>query len=435
MQFEKSRALFEEACEVIPGGISSNVRQDWEPFPLFYERGQGSHVWDADGNEFIDYVLARGPLLYGHSPTRILEAMFDQYRRGIMFAGQHELEIRAAKKICDLVPCAEMVRFGQTGSDAVHAALRLARAHTGRTKILRFEGQYHGWFDSMSWSFAPPLDQAGPRENPVAVSGTLGQPLTDGEHLRMLPWNDLELVEKTFKREGHTIAAVISEPIMCNFGGIEPRPGFLQGLREITQRHGALFILDEVITGFRVAVGGCQELYGVTPDLATFAKALGGGVVVSALAGSKETMKLFGEKKTVHAGTYNANPPTLAAVMEALEMVSENGGSLLKQTHARCERLAEGIRGLARESGKPVAVRGRVPAIHVSFLRDTSVEAVDYRTAVGVTDGARTRQLFVELQERGVRVTPGGLWFMSTAHTDEDVDRTLDAVADTLKSI
>ncbi|HQH72172.1 MAG TPA: aminotransferase class III-fold pyridoxal phosphate-dependent enzyme, partial [bacterium] len=283
MKTDKSQQLLERSRRVIPGGISSNVRANWEPFPLFYERGEGSRVWDADGNEYIDYVLGRGPLLLGHSPRAVIEAVNKQFQKGLMYAGQTELEIQAAEKICELVPGAEMVRFASSGSESVHAALRLARAVTGRKKILRFEGHYHGWFDNIAWNFAPPLDSSNPRESPKLFPSSAGQCPEDGANLLVLPWNDLELVKRLFDQRGNEIAGVITEPIMCNAGAIEPRPDFLAGLRDLCNQHGSLLIFDEVITGFRVALGGAQALYQVTPDLSVFAKAMGGGVCVSAL--------------------------------------------------------------------------------------------------------------------------------------------------------
>ncbi|HYF01302.1 MAG TPA: aspartate aminotransferase family protein, partial [Planctomycetota bacterium] len=277
MNHEKSKALYERSRRVIPGGVSSNIRARWKPFPLFYSHGRGSRIWDVDGHEYIDYVLGRGPLLLGHSPEPVIEAVKRQLDRGLMYAGQHELEIEVAEAVSRMVPCAERVRFSNSGSEAVHMALRLARAATGRVKHVRFEGHYHGWFDNVFYSYAPTLEDAGPRESPRAVPVSKGQPPSDAENVIVLPWNDLALVEKTFREHGPDIAALITEPVMCNSGGILPKPGYLEGLRRLCTRHGVVLIFDEVITGFRVSPGGAQTLFGVTPDLATFAKAVAGG--------------------------------------------------------------------------------------------------------------------------------------------------------------
>jgi glutamate-1-semialdehyde 2,1-aminomutase len=432
MHFDKSHELYERACKTTPGGIHSNVRANWQPHPMFYARGEGSHVWDADGNEFIDYVLGRGPLLLGHSPGPVLEAVKRQLDVGLMYAGQHLLEIEAAERFCAIVPCAEMVRFSSSGSEAVAVAIRLARAVTGRTKILRFEGHYHGWFDNQFWSYAPPLDQAGPRENPKPIPATRGQSPADAEHLVIRPWNDLALVEGAFKQHPGQIAAVLTEPIMCNTGGIMPRTGYLEGLRELCSRHGALLIFDEVITGFRVSLGGAQELLGVTPDLATFAKGMSAGFPVSAIAGKCEYLTLFGDFSVVHAGTYNSNAPCMAATVAALDMLAADGGAALKRAHGMGQQLMEGIVEIGGKAGKNVRVRGTPAAFFVSF--NDREEIVDYRTSLSRDRDAYTR-FWLALQDRGIRVIPDGLWFVSTAHTQNDVDRTLDAVGEAMKRV
>jgi glutamate-1-semialdehyde 2,1-aminomutase len=432
MRFDRSRELYERACRTTPGGIHSNVRKIWKPVPMFYDRGRGSHVWDVDGNEYIDYVLARGPLLLGHSPQAVLDAVKAQMDRGLMYAGQHELEIETSELFCKLVPCAEMVRFSSSGSEAVHAAIRLARAVTGRCKVLRFEGHYHGWLDNMFWNYAPPMDRIGPREEPAAWPQSRGQSPEDGRHLVIRPWNDSAMVEEAFERHGDEIAAVITEPIMCNSGGIMPVKGFLEGLRKLCDAHGALLIFDEIITGFRVSLGGAQEYLGVTPDLATFAKGMAGGFPVSAVAGQRAHMEAFGDLSVAHSGTYNSNGPCAAASVAAMRMLSADDGEVLKLAHARGARLMEGIREAGRASGKDVHVRGVPTVFHVSF--NDPVEIVDYRS-FAQRDTQAYERFWSALQERGVRSVPGGLWFVSTAHTEQDVDQTLAAVSEAIKEV
>ncbi len=432
MRFDHSRALYERACRTCPGGIHSNVRAHWVPQPMYYDRGRGSHVWDADGNEFIDYVLARGPLLLGHSPAGVLEAVRKQLDRGLMYAGQHLLEIEAAEKFCSMVPCAEMVRFSNSGSEAVQGAMRLARGVTGRRKVLRFEGHYHGWFDNEMWSAAPALDAAGPRESPRAIPGSKGQVPSDADNLVVRPWNDLCLVEAAFNRHRGEIAAILTEPIMCNCGGIMPEPGFLEGLRELCTRDGALLIFDEVITGFRVSLGGAQQHFGVTPDVATFAKGMAGGFPVSAVAGKQEYLRAFGDLSISHAGTYNGNAPCMAATLAALTTLGADNGALLEHAHDMGHELMRGIEHLARKAGKDVHVRGFPTAFFVSF--NDRERIVDYRTSLGRDREAYAR-FWLALQERGVRTLPEGLWFVSTAHTQEDVDQTLRAVAEAVKEV
>ncbi|MBN1492389.1 MAG: aspartate aminotransferase family protein [Phycisphaerae bacterium] len=421
MKFDRSKALMVRAAKVVPGGISSNVRANWFPHPMFYERGRGARVWDVDGNEFVDYVLARGPLLLGHSPKRVLDAVHKQIDTGLMYAGQCELAVQVAERICELVPCAEMVRFSNSGSEAVHAAWRLARAATGRRKIIRFEGHYHGWYDSQIWNTAPPLAAAGPREAPLPVPATKGQVASDAENMVVLPWNDLDLLRQTLESQGSEIAGLITEPIMCNQGGLMPRPGYLEGMRELCTKYGVVLIFDEVITGFRVALGGAQARFGVTPDLATFAKGMGGGFPVSALAGKREFMQLIGPGGVLHAGTYNSNPPCMAAALAALETLSADDGAALKGMAQRGRRLREGIRH--RVPG--VVIRGVDEIFHLSFGSDP--DAGDYRDQL-TRDTEKYRRFVLGLQEHGVRVVPDGIWFLTTALTDEDVDDTLAAV-------
>lgn len=429
MNFEKSKQMWERASRTCPGGIHSNVRKAWQPHPMFYDHGQGSHVWDVDGNEFVDYVLARGPLLLGHSPKPVLDAVKKQLDRGLMYAGQNELEIEASEKFCSLVPCADMVRFSGSGSEATHGAMRLARGYTGRTKILRFEGHYHGWFDIQMWNFAPPLDKAGSREACVPIPATKGQ--NPHEDLVVCPWNDLKLVEQAFAKNPGQIAGVITEAVMCNTGAIMPKPGFLEGLRELCTKNGALLIFDEVITGFRVSLGGAQQHFGVTPDVATFAKGMAGGFPVSAIAGKKQYMQAFGDLSITHAGTYNSGAPYMAATLATLNMLSADGGAALEHAHAMGRRLMEGIREAGKRAGKDVHVRGVGTAFHVSF--NDKEEIVDYRTSLG-KDAAAYDRFWLALQERGIRAIPGGLWFVSTAHIEADVEKTLAAVDEAMKA-
>jgi glutamate-1-semialdehyde 2,1-aminomutase len=429
-RYIRSRALYERASRVIPGGISSNIRKNWEPFPLFYARGEGSRIWDEDGNEYIDYVLARGPLLLGHSPRRVLDAVKAQLEVGLMYAGQSRLEVEAAERICALVPCAEMTRFSNSGSEAVQAAWRLARGVTGKPKIVRFEGQYHGWFDSQIWSMAPPLEQAGPRENPVPVVTSGGVPTEEGENLIILPWNDVELLRRTLEARSHEIALVCTEPVMCNNGAIRPLPGYLETMRELCTKHGVLLMFDEVITGFRLSIGGAQQRLGVIPDLATFAKGVAAGFTVSALAGKRAIMERFGDLSVLHAGTYNANPPCMAAVLAALDELTANNGAVYTQIEARGQRLMDGILEAGQRHNKPVSVRGFPAAFSVTFGQQEPV--TDYRSFLK-RDIPMQRRYFELLQERGVRTTPDQLNFVSAAHTEEDIEQTLAAVDEVMR--
>ncbi len=424
MHLNRSSELLERAKHVVAGGVNSNVRLLALPQPIFFSEGHGSRIRDVDGNEYIDYVLGQGPLIHGHGNPRLLAAARESMERGMMFAGQHEGEIELAEAICRLVPAAERVRIGSSGSEMVQAAFRLARAATGRQKIVKFEGHYHGWFDNVLVSVAPPLSAAGPREAPHAVATSKGQNPQSLDELIVLPWNDTELLEKTLRARASEIAAVITEPIMNNVGCILPREGYLERMRELCTELGIVLIFDEVITGFRVAPGGAQHLLGVTPDLCTFGKAMAGGFPVAALAGKAELMELFTQGVN-HSGTYNANLLVVGASLACLQLLNEDDGAAYRQLFAHGERLREGIREIAASCETPVQVQGVGPVFHLAF-HDTPLR--EYRDSVGM-DVPRYHRLVRRLMERGVRCIERGLWYVSTAHTDADIDQTLDVLA------
>jgi glutamate-1-semialdehyde 2,1-aminomutase len=310
--YRKTIAAYDEACQVLAGGVSSNFRMGGQPAPLFFERAEGPYLYDVDGNRYVDYVLGMGPCILGHAPREVVDAVATTLNLGQLYAGQHRLEVDLARKVQEMVPCAELVRFAGSGSEVVQAAFRLARAYTGRSKIVRFEGHYHGWIDTALISPRATEEELGSYEAPNTVPGSRGQVRSALEDLIVLPWNDLEVLRRTLERHAGEIAGVIMEPILCNTGVILPRPGYLEGVRDLTARLGIVLIFDEVITGFRVALGGAQARLGVTPDLATYAKAIANGFPLAAVAGRREIMDLLNQG-VVHGGTYNASPATAAA--------------------------------------------------------------------------------------------------------------------------
>jgi len=438
MQHDASRALHERACKVIPGGVSSIVRANAEPHPLYFTHGKGGRVWDADGNAYIDFVLGQGPMLLGHSPFPVVQAIRHQASLGLGFGGQTEWEVRAAELIVQLVPCAEMVRFNTTGSEAVHAALRLARAATGRKKVLRFEGHYHGWLDTIAWCPPRRNEELGPPGNPVMRPSSRGQSPEDAANLVVTPWNDSALTEAVFQREGDALAAVICDPFACAAGLIPADKEFLQQLRTLCDAHGVVLIFDEVITGFRVHIGGAQALYGVTPDLAVFAKALGGGIATAAVAGKADIMRLYGDGTVVHAGTYNANPLAMAAVTAALEALSKDDAALLALAHARGQQLQDGLRAIAADLGLRMDIRmdiRGVPAcFSTTFLPNDAEPVTDFRTSLQ-NDAALLERFWRDMHHRGVHITAFGIWFLSTAHTEQDIEETLDAASKSLRAL
>ena len=425
--FSNSEQLYARAKDHLAGGVSSNFRYAGygeSPVPLFYRGGAGSHLTDVDGNRYIDYALANGPIILGHAPAPVLEAVQQTLAMGQLFAGQHELELALAQRFCELVPCAERVRFASSGTEAVQAALRLARAHTGRTKIIKFEGHYHGWLDNIFMSVAPSPNEAGPESAPVAVSHTPGQTESALGDVIVLPWNDIDLFASTIREHAGDIAGVIMEPVLCNTGSIRPVTGYIEGVRELTAEHGVVLIFDEVITGFRLGLHGAQGRLGVTPDLATFAKALAAGFPLAALAGRAEIMDKVLSEGVMHGGTYNANVMCIAAGIATLEELSRDDGRAYREMDARGERLMLGLGELARKHRHPMLVQGFGTMFHPAFTEETAID--DYRSFAR-TDADKRNAFCAKLQSEGVRVTARGTWFQSTAHTDEDTEESLAA--------
>ena len=429
MTLEKSARWFEDNKEFLAGGVSSDVRKAELPHPLYFESGSGSRIRDVDGNEYIDYVLGQGPLLLGHSPRQVLEAVHRQLDRGLVFAGQHEAEVELARLLIRAIPCAERVRFNSTGSEAVITALRAARAYRGRNLVVKFEGQWHGWYDSLFVSTAPGADQRGDRSSPDPVLPSKGQVANAADNLIIMPWNDLELLEDLFARRGSEIAAILTEPVMCNSGSLMPRPGFLEGLRSLCDRYESVLIFDEVITGFRLALGGAQEIFGVTPDLATYAKGIASGFTLSAVVGKAEFMDLISSGQVVHAGTYNSNPVVIAAGLATLQTLTGDREAVYSHLNRLGGRLREGLAERLRIAEVPALVGGLGPVVQVSL---TDREALhDYREWA-TRDDRTYQQLVTDLVYKGIRTTGRGTWYVSTAHTDADLDQTLDAFAQVL---
>jgi len=327
---KNSQQWFERSQRSLVEGVNSPSRGAavFSPGPIVLERGQGTRVWDADGNEYIDFMMSFGALIQGHAHPKLAEVVSQTMAQGSHFAAITSAEVEAAERLCRMVPSAEAVRFANTGSEATMLALRLARAHNGRTKFLKFEGHYHGWYDPYllnAHSHAP--EKLGPPENPVRMPDSEGIPASTFDDVVLAPWNDAAALERVMKRHGPELAAVITEPIMANMGCILPRDGYLQLLRSLTQQYGALLILDEVVTGFRYAPGGCQEYYGITPDLSTLGKALGGGFPVGAVAGPRSILDhlRWSEHMVLHYGTFNGHRLTMKVVAANLDLLAANG--------------------------------------------------------------------------------------------------------------
>ncbi|MDY0241409.1 MAG: aspartate aminotransferase family protein [Rhodospirillaceae bacterium] len=432
----KSAALFKQALELIPGGVNSTARatwSGWDPYPLFVDRGTGSHLTDVDGNDYVDYLLGLGPMLLGHRPAKVTQAVVDFIeQRGTVFALPAAEELNLARKIVTAIPSVEQVRLCNTGTEAVLYTVRLARAFTGRKKIIRFEGMYHGFSDGVYWSKHPNPEIAGPELSPRPVPQGPGMPGGIDQSLIILPWNNIDVLRQTLERDGKDIAAVLTEPVMCNTGCILPEPGYLEAMRELTQKHGVLLIFDEVITGFRISLAGAQGHYGIKPDLSVFAKGLGGGFPVAAMGGRRDIMHLVAEGKVSIAGTYNANGIAVSAANAALDELAKPG--MYEHLYDVSDRLHEGLERIVHDLKIPAHVVGLGPVFQIWFA-DQPIR--NYRDAVRHADHNAFRHWFEGMLKRGVLFHPGAYenLFISFAHTRDDIDFTLKAAAETLKEM
>lgn len=420
LSFDGSAEAIRRNSQWMAGGVNSNFRLNISPTPLVIERGEGPYLYDIDGNRLIDYYLGMGPMILGHNPAALTEAAKAQIEHGILFGGQTQIEAEAARLVCEMVPSAERMRFGGSGSEVDQAAIRLARAATGRKKIIKFEGHYHGWFDNVLWSTAPAPEAAGPREAPVPVAGSKGQLTDTSDTLVVLPWNDLDLLDARLAKGD--IAAVMMEAAMCNAGAVHPLPGYLEGVRAACTRHGTILIFDEVITGFRLAPGGAQELFGVTPDISTFGKAIANGFPVAAIVGRADLLDMFSTGGVVHGGTYNAQPIAMAATVATLKSLQP---SLYEEIGVTGTKLMDGMRAIFERQGVRAVVEGFPQIFHVAFGLDQP--ARDYRDLARMNRHAYVA-FTTALLHRGVRALERGAWFMSIAHDDAVIERTLEAV-------
>ncbi len=437
MNRTKSAQLFERTREVVPCGVASQVRSLMEPHPVYFDHAKGSRLYDVDGNEYIDYLLGYGPMILGYHHQAVIDAMERQLQKGWGWGAPHELLSELAEKLIEVVPCYEMVRFNNSGSEAVHATQRLARAYTGRNKILKFEGHYHGWYDNIYVSHLPEAESMiGLERAPWKVLGSPGQPESVLEDLVVLPWNNLELLAKTLQAQAHEIAAVLMEPIMSNCAVIPPNEGYLEGVRELTREYDVLLIFDEVITGLRVALTSAQGHFGVTPDLSIVAKALWGGFPIVSFGGRRDIMELLARRQVVHAGTFNGGPVRAAAALAVLNELSRDGGVVYEQMTALANKLMQGLADAADSVNIPVRIQGSGgPFFGLSF-RDPDKPITNFRDSFD-TDAELYTRFRWELLERGVHIFPTdkGLFYFSTAHAEEDIDITIDRAAEAFQAI
>jgi len=415
-----SETLFEQAQKYIPGGVNSPVRafKGVGGTPLFFKHAEGAYLFDEDDRRYIDYIGSWGPMILGHSDPRIKNALHAQVDLGIGYGAPTALETEMAKKVCELVPSIDLVRMVNSGTEATMSAIRLARGYTGRDKIVKFEGCYHGHVDSL-------LVKAGSGALTLGVPNSPGIPASLAEHTITLNFNDIDGVRETFKEIGDQVAAIIVEPVAGNMNCIPPAPGFLEGLREVCDEHGSVLIFDEVMTGFRVSLGGAQGFYGVTPDLTALGKVIGGGLPVGAFGGKREIMEYISPLGPVYqAGTLSGNPLAMTAGLTTLNAISEPG--FHDKLSAKVQRLTEGLKQAADEAGIPLTVQSAGAMFGLFFTEAESVSRFDQ---VMDCDAERFKHFFQGMLKEGVYLAPSAFeaGFVSAALSDEDIDHTIAA--------
>jgi glutamate-1-semialdehyde 2,1-aminomutase len=406
-----SSDLQQRARRALAGGVSSNTRL-LNPH-LIVERAAGCRIWAADGTEYLDYLLGQGPNVLGYAPPRVVEKVLAAQRDGVIYAATHRREIEAAERVLDVLGWAEIMRFGSSSTEMVQAALRMSRAATGRSLVVRFHGHYHGWLDNIYTR----------NEGAVAAPASLGQPAAALSDVLVLEWNDAAAFERLMAARGHQVAAVIMEPVMLNAGVIVPAPGYLEAVRQICAQRGAVLIFDETISGFRVALGGAAERYGVHPDLAVYGKAMAAGWPCAAIAGRRDLFAGVATGAVTHAGTFNGNTIATAAVLASIDELAS--GEVYEQIGKVGTALMQSLSECAEASGLGLHLQGLPMAFHASFAPAGQGPVTRYRD-LARGDPDRYARLADALMAERVWVARRGIWYVSAAHTEADVAETLD---------
>jgi glutamate-1-semialdehyde 2,1-aminomutase len=428
--FDHSRKLQQRASRVMPLGVNSNFRFWGEGITPYVQKGQGAYLWDVDGNRYIDYRMAFGPVVLGHAFQEVDCKVHEEIDKGVLFAMTGELEVEVAEKIVAMCPAVEMARLTCSGTESTMHAVRVARAYTGREVILKFEGAYHGFHDYALFSTYAPVESYGNRHSPIPIPSSSGIPRCINDLVITVPFNDFEVLEQTLRSRGYSIAAILTEPYLGNCGAVEALPGFMDFIRSQCDQYGIVFILDEVKTGFRIANGGAQEAYGIQPDLATYAKSLGNGYPIAAFGGKREIMEIIGHG-VAQGGTYTNNKPGVAAAHATLSLLGNQ--PVLSTIAQRGRRLMEGLRGIFAEAGLPACLSGH-PAM---FSFAVGVEKVTGQRDWDHSDRAYYLKLAEAAIERGVMPDhdPREPWFLSYSHSDADIDETLNVMADVVREV
>jgi glutamate-1-semialdehyde 2,1-aminomutase len=426
----KSQELQKRAQKILPLGVNSNFRYWGDGLTPYVDKAKGAYLWDVDGRRFIDYRMAFGPIILGHAYDEVDAKVIEEIQRGSLFAMTGELEVEVAEMIAAMCPAVEMVRMACSGTEATMHAIRVARAYTGRDIILKFEGNYHGFHDHTLWSTYAPTGAMGNARSPIPIPSSSGIPKSMREFIITLPFNDAEGFERTMHSYGDQIAAVITEPCQGNCGAIDPQPGFLELVREETKKHGTVFILDEVKTGFRIANGGAQEYYGIKPDLATYAKALGNGYPVAAFGGSREIMSIIGHG-VAQGGTYTNNKAGIAAAYATLKLLQTK--PILKSIEGCGKRLMDGLKDIFEDNDIPAVFSGH-PAM---FSFAIGVDKVTCQRDWAKSDQGMYEELIAKAIDRGVMPDNDARepWFLCYSHSDADIDETLNVYAEIVKEV
>ncbi|MEU1707630.1 aspartate aminotransferase family protein [Streptomyces sp. NPDC005706] len=436
MEYKRSRELFERARLSLAGGTSSSSRilkTGTQPHPLYMESGSGAHIRDVDGNTYVDFLISYGSAVLGHASPLLTDALSSVLSSGTMFGTCNVPEVELAERICQSVPCADLVRYANSGSEAVQGAVRAARGFTGRSVVVKFEGHYHGWTDTLAVSAKSTEAEVGPYHAPTALPHSAGIPQGVLDDVVVCPWNDAEVLRSILDTNRGRVAAVICEPIVANNACTMPLPGYLDTLRRECTERGIVLIFDEVCTGFRTGVGGAQTLFGVVPDLAVYSKALGGGLPISAFAGRQEIMEQVGDNQIKHGGTYNGSPLCSTAALVTLNHLADP--TVCRRIDEAGQRIMEAILKASRDNRIPCIVQG-VGAMFQVVFRPEGSPTRNYRDLFSA-DLARYERFRHELLLRGIHINSYGLacWFVSAALDDDDTERTCAAVDEAIAAL
>ena len=421
MKFDNSKKLYEEAKKMVPGGVSSSIRQTEWPVPLFFKSAKGSKMTDVDDNEFIDYVMGMGPNIFGHSPDFITNSVYQDMQDGFCLTGQTKKENELSELVEKTLPFKRKVRYASSGTEIVQIALRLARSFTNKNKFLKFEGHYHGWMDSVLYNSHPDVSSEETLFDPIAESGGISKGTAD--EVVIAPWNDIEALDNILKVH-NDISAIITEPILWNSNVILPNPGYLENLRKLCNQHGILLIFDEVGTGFRVALGGAQEIYGVEPDLSTYAKSMAGGFPIAMLAGKPEIMDYMSNGNVVHGGSFNTNVMSVSAAHATLDYLLKNE-DFYKLLNKNGDILIKGLKEVAKKHDIDILIQGLGSVFYLSFTNLDSIK--NYRDHANNVDQEKYREFSKLMLLNGIRLSQNGRWHMSSSHDISDIEITIKA--------